>query len=360
MNKKLIVTGTVCAALLCTAAFAAPASNTDSAPAAPAVTAPAVDPSVPLDAPTAMPEEAIPYSIGIKATVTEVLKSESGASIEVKPEDGETIVLNVSDKTILLDNQKAIPVSIEDIKAGDTIYAYHDLMMTRSIPAQTPALAILTNLGDGAIAKLHMPEQMSIADGKASMLCDNGSIWVRTTEETEFQPYMTKMLVRAENLRIGQPFLAWYDIVMESFPAQANATRILLPAMNAEERELTFTLDGDMVIGAKMVDGVPVVPVRPTAEALGMKVGYRKDGNNAYITLSSESGELSMTLGQDAYSYAASASGKEGATAPLSYGAAPFTAPYFETPSTWMSAEAFQLLGYDVALRHDALSITKR
>ena len=98
MNKKLIVTGTVCAALLCTAAFAAPASNTDSAPAAPAVTAPAVDPSVPLDAPTAMPEEAIPYSIGIKATVTEVLKSESGASIEVKPEDGETIVLNVSDK----------------------------------------------------------------------------------------------------------------------------------------------------------------------------------------------------------------------------------------------------------------------
>ena len=122
MNKKLIVTGTVCAALLCTAAFAAPASETDSAPAAPAVTAPAVDPSVPLDAPTAMPEEAIPYSIGIKATVTEVLKSESGASIEVKPEDGETIVLNVSDKTILLDNQKAIPVSIEDIKAGDTIY----------------------------------------------------------------------------------------------------------------------------------------------------------------------------------------------------------------------------------------------
>ena len=90
MNKKLIVTGTVCAALLCTAAFAAPASNTDSAPAAPAVTSPAVDPSVPLDAPTAMPEEAIPYSIGIKATVTEVLKSESGASIEVKPEDGET------------------------------------------------------------------------------------------------------------------------------------------------------------------------------------------------------------------------------------------------------------------------------
>ena len=93
--------------------------------------------------------------------------------------------------------------------------------------------------------------------------------WVRTTEETEFQPYMTKMLVRAENLRIGQPFLAWYDIVMESFPAQANATRILLPAMNAEERELTFTLDGDMVIGAKWLTAYRSCPCARQRKRLG-------------------------------------------------------------------------------------------
>lgn len=357
MNKKILVSGTVCAALLCTAAFAVSPNHAAETPAAaPSVSAPAA----PLDAPATMPEEATPYSIGIKATVTEIMKIDGGVSIEVKPEDGEPIVLILSDETILLDNQQASPVSVDDIKVGDTIYAYHDIMMTMSIPAQTPALAILTNLGEGAIATLHMPEQAVRNDGTVSVLCDNGSIWVKTTADTIFQPYLTRQIVRAEDIRIGQPFLAWYDIVAESYPAQATANRVMILPADLEERELSFTVDGDMAIGAKMVDGVPVVPARTTAEALGLKVGYRKDGKNAYITISNDSGELSMMLGEDAYRYTTTVPGAVGATAPLSYGVMPFTAPYFGTTSTWMSAEAFQLLGYNVTLQHGELEITKR
>lgn len=363
MNKKIMIAGIACALLLCTAAFAANSDTAEAPAAAPAVSAPAAEVDAPsaaeIDAPAAMPEAETPYSIGVKAVVNEVLREGDNISLEVKPEDGEPIILTLSDRTILLDNAKAIPVSVEDIKAGDTIYAYHDIMMTMSIPAQTPALAILTNLGDGAIAKLHMPEQVTILDGAASALCDNGSIWVRTAEGTEFLPYRTKQLVRAEDIQMGHPFLAWYDMVMESYPAQAVATRVMVPQPDYEERELSFVLDGDMAIEAKMVNGKAIVPVRTTAEALGLKVGYRKEAGKGLVTVSSEQAELSMTIGEDAYSMKTLIPGAVGATAPLSYGIEPHTAPALDgTNVTWMSAEAFQLLGFDVQLRHGALSIT--
>ena len=233
-------------------------------------------------------------------------------------------------------------------------------MMTMSIPGQTPAIAILTNLGEGAVAKLHMPERVEQNDEGASALCDNGSIWVRTAKDTVFTPYRTRQMVSAADIRMGQPFLAWYDIVMESAPAQAVAKRVMiLPSAN-EEQALSLKLDGDMVISAKMVDGTVVVPARLTAEALGLKVGYRQENGKAFVTISNGTGELSMTMGEDAYSYRATASGTVGATAALPYGAAPHTAPYMEGASvTWMSAEAFELLGYEVSLAHGELSIRK-
>lgn len=368
MNQKMMIAGILCALVLCTAAFAAnpkdgaetSAADSASVPAASSAAVDTVPTADPIDAPAEMPAETIPYSIGVKAVVTEILRDGDNISLEVKPEDGEPIVLTISEKTLLVDNSQAVPVSIEDIKAGDTIYAYHDIMMTMSIPAQTPALVILTNLGDGAPAVLHMPEQVRVADGKASALCDDGSIWLSTSEDTVFLPYRTKQLVRAEDIQIGQPFLAWYDIVMESYPAQATANRIMIPLPDYDERELTMLIDGDMSIDAKMVNGEPVVPVRVTAEALGLKVGYRKENGKGLVTVSSSEAELSMTLGEDAYSMKTLIPGAVGATAAIPYGIEPHLAPYMDGPDvTWISAEAFQLLGYDVTLRHNQLTITK-
>ena len=355
MKKRIIVLGLVFAMLLTAAGAVA---STDKTPAQQATTV--ADNTPAIDAPTAMPEEAVPYNIGVEAVVTAIHKDNGRVSFEVQPTEGAAIILNLSDATILLDNQQAIPVGVDDIKVGDKIYAYHDIMMTMSIPGQTPAIAILTNLGEGAVAKLHMPERVEQNDEGASALCDNGSIWVRTAKDTVFTPYRTRQMVSAADIRMGQPFLAWYDIVMESAPAQAVAKRVMiLPSAN-EEQALNLVVDGDMVISAKMVDGTVVVPARLTAEALGLKVGYRQENGKAFVTISNGTGELSMTMGEDAYSYRATASGTVGATAALPYGAAPHTAPYMEGASvTWMSAEAFELLGYEVSLAHGELSIRK-
>lgn len=367
MNKKIVMTGIVCAMLLMSAAYAADTSGsaaelTPSASVSSIAEAPAVD-TASADAPAAAPVEEIPYSIGVKAAVTGITSEDGHTSIEVKPEDGETIVLNLSDETVLVDNQAGTAVGLDSIREGDTIYAYHSMMMTMSIPGQTPALAILTNLGDTAPAKLHMPEQVRYLDNKVTALCDNGSIWLSTSDETVFTPYRTRQIVTAQDVRMGHAFLAWYDVVAESYPAQATATRVMILPEKAEPDAISLVLDGDMVINAQWKDGTVVVPARTTAEALGLTVGYQKRqaGASPVITIASKTGEIAMTIGEDAYSYRTTVPGMVGATAALPYGAAPYFAPYNESaaPVTWMSAEAFQLLGYDVSLIHNELHITE-
>ena len=366
MNKKIVITGTVCALMLASAAYAAdtPVPSAEPTPAASVSStaeAPIADTSA-ADTPAAAPVEEIPYSIGVKATVTGITTTEDGyTSIEVKREDGETIILNLSDETILVDNQAGTAVGLDSIKEGDTIYAYHSMMMTMSIPGQTPALAILTNLGETVPAKLHMPEQVRYLDNKVTALCDNGSIVLSTSDETAFTPYRTRQIVAAQDVRLGHAFLAWYDVVAESYPAQATATRVMILPEKAEPDAISLVLDGDMAIDAQWKDGAVVVPARTTAEALGLTVGYQKRqaGDAPVITIASKTGEIAMTIGEDAYSYRTTVPGMVGATAALPYGAAPYFAPYKESaaPVTWMSAEAFQLLGYDVTLTHNQLSI---
>jgi len=119
-------------------------------------------------APAAMPEERTPYSIGVKAMVSEILDEDGVVSLEVVPEDSDPTILLVSDETIVVNNQTAAPASVADIKTGDIIFAYHDMTMTMSIPSKTPALAILTNLGESTPAVLHMPEQVQRADETVS------------------------------------------------------------------------------------------------------------------------------------------------------------------------------------------------
>ncbi len=356
MNQKTIIAGILCTSLLATAAYAAgPAVQMQ--PIAAAVSDSA-ETSAAVDAPAAVPEQKVPYSIGVRAVVTDILKDNGRLSLEVKPEEGEPIILILSEETILVDQQKAVPVGAEEIKVGDTIYAYHDLIMTMSIPGQTPALAILTNLDDdSAPAVLHMPEKIQRSEDGVRVLCDNGSMWINMVEDTVFTPYRTRQVVGSDDIRIGQPFLAWYDFVFTMDPGLANAERVMILPASQETKAASLVMDGDMVIDAKMEDGTVTVPARLTAEALGLTVGYRRENGVGVVTISNGKGEISMVLGEDAYGYSAAASGMP-AAGPKSYGKAPYAAPYMDgSDVTWMSAEAFELLGYEVTLSHGEITI---
>ena len=68
-------------------------------------------------------------------------------------------------------------------------------------------------------------------------------------------------------------FFAWYDTILESYPAQASTDKVVL--LPSEDDTFAIVIEGDMVAGeGRMTNGVAMVPLRLTAELCGFTVKW--------------------------------------------------------------------------------------
>lgn len=124
------------------------------------------------------------------------------------------IILNVSDEhTYILDAVTGAPAAVENIKVGDTIYAYIGPAMTMSLPPMTNAEVIFTNLP----ADFKVPDYVEIQ----SMITDAGTSKsvLTATDGTEYTfsedcnifPYLTRNIVTLDDLTSGRKCIVWTD-----------------------------------------------------------------------------------------------------------------------------------------------------
>ena len=117
------------------------------------------------------------------AEVTEIAAIEMNSEfIVVKPEDGSypEIQLNIGTDTLFVNNKTGKEVKLADIKAGDRVYVYYDMAMTRSIPPQSRAYLVLTDVEEGTPAKLWTAEEIKAENGGDLVVTtDNGGIVFR-------------------------------------------------------------------------------------------------------------------------------------------------------------------------------------
>ncbi len=230
----------------------------------------------------------LPYSIGVAGEITSI--NEEQITITYQDEAGtmQELVLNITANTPCLDNQTGEAVALGTLAVGDEIYAYHSAATTFSLPPQSAALAILTNVGKSTPAHLHKIEQTDTNDG-FRFLADHGSIWVRVTEESELKPYLTRMIVGTDTLMPGSFVLAWYDQVALSLPAQATATRIVYLTQPEASGEITLQINGKTIEEtAKIEGGVLMMPLRAVAEELGYTVGWDAATRSINLTTAAE------------------------------------------------------------------------
>ena len=403
MQKKTILSGVLCFCMLCPSAFALNTSaespsipvenssytiqNNAASPASKSLSD-VVPVSVPLsseskektavsertatnstaaiDAPTAAPAENTSYCVGTRATVTALETEDRPGTLEVKTGSGETLVLQILDGTAFVDNQSGVAVPVTDIKVGAEIYAYTSPIRNGNT---VTTLAVLTNLGDNTIAQLHKIDSSSVANDLADALCDNGSIIIRTSEATAFSPYLTKQFVSAQEMQPGVSFLAWYDVVAESYPAQATATRIVIlpedttePESTAAASDTTPVSDGVAVVkvGEKIFTAEKngeayQVPARAIGEALGLTVDWYKDNGYNFVSLYNDSGVMSMTIDKNEYVYWPSV--LDAAVAkPLEI--TPHFALYQDAESaTWVDINMFEMMGFHITNADGVLTI---
>ena len=155
----------------------------------------------------------VPQSVRIYGPVTKMedgrlsIDNQSGMSTS-----GE-IILNVADDmTYILDAMTGLPVALEDVKDGDTIYAYIGPAMTMSLPPQTTGEVVIGKIP----ADQKAPEYITAvsmtanADGSWTLVSAAGKEYA-VSADCRIMPYLTRQIVSLEDVEQGSNLLVWSD-----------------------------------------------------------------------------------------------------------------------------------------------------
>lgn len=204
-------------------------------------------------------------------------------NILVKNEQTE-IQFNLDEKTWLVDGEKGTAIDLADLK-GKEVIVTHSMAMTRSLPPQSHAYAVVTK---GEVTPNYAVIEAVEAgkDGAVRLTTSNGGMWVTVTENADIKPLATKDIVTLEDLKPGAQVILYYDIVALSYPGQAGTDRVVLlkPAGEPIAEE-----------------PVEMVGIRQVASELGLEVAWNHEGQT--VTLSKEGYKATISVGSAKYGY---------------------------------------------------------
>ncbi len=279
--------------------------------------------AVPISAPAEVPVEMPTYLQG-QAVVKAVFEN---GRLLVMVNDME-VALNTSEKTFVLDAKTGLPATLTNLKVGDLLYVYYSPAMTRSLPPQSFATAIITQVEKD---KIHpsffiVKEVVSRNEKEVRVLNEAGDLIATITKDMPLSPFKTKQIVALQDIQVGSQLFIWYDIVAMSYPGQTHAQKTIYIGQ-AENAEVTPDLgvkpvlvpkdskfDEKISINGKVLalgkykwqaqNGQVMVPLRVVAEALGFKVTW--DGKTKSVSLDDGTVKTNITLGHDGYYKASS------------------------------------------------------
>lgn len=307
-------------------------------------------------------------SVKMNAIITEITNTdEKYKSISVinKNNENSEVVLNIGEDTIII-NADGTPLNLSDLKKDDKISVAHSPAMTFSLPPQTYAYAIIVNNDDiSAPNYIEVSEIKTDENGQTKIYDANESIIISVDKDTEIVPYKTKNIVTAKDILENEAILVWYDIVLESYPAQTTADKIMiLPkkqentsnetsanTRSIEENQQKSSSDivtnfeniiiNDEILNlenkkVEVINNHNMIPFRVVAEKLGFTIEW--DNNTSTASLDDGTVKTSVTVGKDSYNKQSSQA--LGLTQPISYG----IAPEFIEGNLYVPAEIFNLL----------------
>ena len=279
------------------------------------------------------------------------------AGMDVRADIRESIVLGPLERTLV---PTGLYVEIPDgyeiqVRPRSGLAARHGISLVNSPGTIDPDYrgeikAILVNLTDEhEPASLLSAEQVKRnADGSLTVQAGDGGLTLNIARNASVTPFGTKNKAKLEDIRMGTRFFAWYDTILESYPAQAGTDKVVL--LPSEDDTFAIVIEGDIAIGeGRMTNGVAMVPLRLTAELCGFTVKWNAKDRTVHLTNGTV--QTTVTIGQDEYFRATALPDADGMSRPGALGAA----PYIAQSRTWVPAELFGLLGEQIEMRGDAL-----
>ncbi len=177
-----------------------------------------------------MPETVTQIDIQSGSMTAVVTAEEIGDDyITAKNDQGTLIQFNITDSTVLLNSETGDAIGISDIKAGDEFMVDYSSVMTKSLPGQTEAYLIATNVDKGgAISLINATDVKENEDGSLTVTDKPAGIILTIQKDATVKPYKTKNIVKLSDIAIGTKLAAWYDVVALSYPAQASTNKVVI------------------------------------------------------------------------------------------------------------------------------------
>ena len=148
-------------------------------------------------------------------TVTAVNTEENVLSVQTGGGTNTTIKLDILDSTKIVDNTTHKQLQLSDIQVGTTVYVWHTAGQSTFVPPHRKAYAV--------VAKGENGYTLFNAEGDLYLTIPSASIPVYGQSEK----------LSASKLKPGMVLLAWYDVVLESYPGQASSDTLLMLSTSA-------------------------------------------------------------------------------------------------------------------------------
>lgn len=198
--------------------------------------------------------------------------------IMVKTEQ-DIIQFNLSDHTWLVDGQNGTPLTLAEL-AGKEVVISHSEAMTKSLPAQSYAYAVITK-GD-MFPNYAVVEAVDRTEDGACLTIRNGGVLVTVTDNAHVTPFRTRNIVKMQDLQPGDQVVLYYDLVTLSYPGQAVTDRVVL-LQAAEETTVSDNL----------------VSLRDAIDGMGFQIRWNADSQT--VTLQKDAFSATIIIGNENY-----------------------------------------------------------
>ena len=207
---------------------------------------------------------------------TGVIKTIHDNMVTVVGEGNEKeITLIVSEKTYLFDGTAGATIDLAMLEKGMSVMTYYNPAMTKSIPPQSRAIAIITG-NSPQTAKYIKVSKVEYLENGVRVLNSNFSQFV--TIKNEVLPY-------PKQIQEGQKLLVWYSITTLSMPGQATALKAML--ISQEKTDIVVHLMAGIIAvnnqeiqldpNIPKLNDTMLLPLASISEALGYKVSWNEE-----------------------------------------------------------------------------------
>lgn len=164
----------------------------------------------------------IPLTVRDVLSTTGKITAIDGNRITVKGEGQfSEVVVVVTDNTYIADGKKGKIKKMKNLKVGKEVTVYYSNKMTRSLPPQAEAYAVVIGKDIIKQGKFFKVEKViTNKEEKLIKVVNSNQDIIATITEDVYEDYA--------QIKEGDNLLLWYDIMTMSMPGQTNAYKVVV------------------------------------------------------------------------------------------------------------------------------------